>query len=409
MNKKTTIILIAILLLAFVVRLVFAYTTPGDRYDVGSMIEKGQQIQEKGLTQAYNYETRYLKAVHYPPGWKYVLGSLAWFHSYFLKTIISPISLKILAIIGDLLTGLLIFFILARKKKPKLALWASGLYLFNPGIIFVSSVWVQWDALYTILVLLSLFLITKNKPEISLVILTIGLLLKMQTIIFFPLVLFLIYRKYKLKKLAISLAYASSTFILISLPFILSGKVDRILEVTINKAQISYPYITASTFNIWWLPTLAQGRINDQNLFLNLISYKLIGLILFSISYLFILYFLHKKTDNHSLWLAAAFLALSFFILPTEIHERYLFPFFALISIIWLSRKKLWPLYTGLSLTYLINLSCFINPTYGPQIIKDFFSSISEVVAVINVALFVYMVVILINDLRAKEKTKTIS
>jgi len=404
MNKKTTIILITILLVAFITRLVLAYTTNGDNYDIGSMIEKGQQIKAEGLTKAYDYETNYKRAVHYPPGWKYILGGLALLS----ETNILATHLKILAIISDLLTGLLIFYIISRKNKLKTALLASSFYLFNPSIIFISAVWTQWDALYTLLVLLSLFLITKDKPGISLVVLTLGLLLKMQTIIFFPLVIFLIYKKYKFKKLILSLVYAGSTFILISLPFILSGKVSRILEVTIEKGQTAYPYISASAFNIWWIPTLVKGRLNDYGLIFNLISYKLLGLILFSLSYLFILYFLHKKSDSASIWLATAFIALIFFMLPTEIHERYLFPFFALMSIIWLTRKKLWPLYIGLSLTFFINLVCFISPLAPPyelQNIQNFLISISEVMTVINIALFIYMVVILVYKLRQPQQT----
>jgi hypothetical protein len=123
-----------------------------------------------------------------------------------------------------------------------------------------------------------------------------------------------------------------------------------------------------------------------------------IGAVLFFAAVAFALWFRHRVKHPDVLWLTAAFLAFSFFMFPTQMHERYLFPFFALLlPAIAAYRPARW-LTAALSITYTWNLLVvFIIIThdqgrYGtPGLLLGNFWGGSFIVALLQVALYVGM------------------
>ena len=63
--------------------------------------------------------------------------------------------LKALPILADLIAGSLIVAIVRRAapERPRAALLAAGGWVFAPGVIFISAVWGQWDAISLVFVL----------------------------------------------------------------------------------------------------------------------------------------------------------------------------------------------------------------------------------------------------------------
>ena len=79
-----------------------------------------------------------------------------------------------------------------------------------------------------------------------------------------------------------------------------------------------------------------------------------------------------RRADRRSILLAAAFLSLAFFVLPTRAHERYLFPAFAFLPLLALQERR------TLLATLLLALASFINlhavltiPLYGTPNVDD--------------------------------------
>ena len=150
--------------------------------------------------------------------------------------------------------------------------------------------------------------------------------------------------------------------------------------------------ITEKLF-IWWLFSggywLARS---DAAKFLG-ISLFTYGLTLFFLAVLFALWFRARQRTSAGAWLTAAFLAFAFFMLPTEMHERYLYPFFALfLPIIPLLRPARW-LFGFLALMFTWNLivALVILKSHGTSL--EHFGGGSNVVAVVNIILFVLTVV----------------
>lgn len=67
--------------------------------------------------------------------------------------------LKILPILADLVNGLLIAAIVRKvtPARPRAALFAAASWFLAPGVIFVSAVWAQWDAISLVFVLIAIW------------------------------------------------------------------------------------------------------------------------------------------------------------------------------------------------------------------------------------------------------------
>ena len=165
------------------------------------------------------------------------------------------------------------------------------------------------------------------------------------------------------------------TAILVSLPFglSLSGLIAQVF-----KTAGGYPYISVNAFNPWALVTqrTADGReegiatsrswvCNSQivaappsefrlgpfvipelsfpgsmgdkcpdGLFIGAFPAVLVGTLLFLMAAAIVLWFIARRPDRLTMLTGVAVLALAFFVLPTRVHERYLFPLAAIGAVL---------------------------------------------------------------------------
>ncbi len=300
--------------------------------------------------------------------------------------------IKLVPNLFDLGTAALIYFFVRKQSTFKLALLAVALYAFNPAVIFNAAVWGQYDAIYTFFLILSLMLALKSKPELSAVAFALGILTKPQGIALLPLIAFLIYKKGGLKKLLFSVAAFAATVFLVILPFEWSNPVTFLTNIYFG-AYGGYAYTSINAFNMWglyglWIP---DGTLN------------VVGWALFGAFTVFVLYFLNKRFKNSSDLLAvfSAFMLLfAFFMLPTRIHERYLFPAISLLALMFPLIKKVRPLYVVLTATLFINeayILYWLNKSYpnaAPNLTGD---PIVLLVSAINLLMLAYASILMWN------------
>lgn len=369
-NKKQIILLIILIILALIPRLILA-PQPGYKDDTDCWQRWSYLIQKRGLTNIYEeYKTPGIFIdPNYLPPYLYILGLLGKIYQKFfspqflLDTKILYLLLKLPAIIFDLFLGLLIFFFLLPREKFKTAYLISALFLLNPAIIYDSSYWGQIDSIHTFFILLALILLYKNKFSFSWIFITLASFFKLQSTILIPFFLIINYKKQEAKKTIINLFIALLTAGLICLPFLVKGKISYLLKI-IFTAPGSYPVLSANAFNFWWL--LHGIHFSSRSFFLirdisssspDLFSPFFIGLIIFLAVYFLTLLNYHlKKYPSAIFFSTAAFLIFSFFMIPTEMHERYLYPVLPLICLTLFQNKKMWLIYIGLSFTLLANL-----------------------------------------------------
>ncbi len=393
--KRELSFLAVLLLVAFIIR-VLLYPLQGYENDTNTFISWFNTAAQHGIRPFYSV----VSWCDYPPFNVYIFwafGSLASSVSAWGINVTSVV--KLAPTLFDIATSALIYLFVRKQLTFKQSLVASALYAFNPAIIFNVAVWGQFDAIYTFFLVLSLMFSLKRKPEASAVVFAVGLLTKPQGVALLPLIVFLIFKQNGAKRLITSVGAFVATIFIVILPFQWSNPITFLSDIYFG-AYSGYQYTSINAFNLWgmfglWIP--------DGSLYI-------VGWVLFGAFAASTLYVLHKRyhVSGDLLAVFAAFLLLfAFFMLPTRIHERYLFPAIAMLVLLVPFTKKIRLLYAALTATLFINQAyvlAFLNSA-NPFIPQGDLVVLS--VSVINLMLFLYASVLLWDELRGRRPLKT--
>jgi Gpi18-like mannosyltransferase len=387
----------ALIAVSFIIRFLL-FPIPGYKNDMGTFEAWFRTAADNGLRSFYS-----LTRCDYPPFNVYLFwgfGSLANAFTLFGTPQIAYV-IKVVPAIFDAAAGFLIFVFIRSRLNFKGAAISVALYVFNPAIIYNSAVWGQFDAIYTFFLVLSLMIALKSKPELSAVTYAVAVLTKPQAIALLPLIAYLIIRKRGLRRLATSLIAGATTVFVVILPFEWSNPLT-FLANNYFFGYNEYAFTSVNAFNTW-----ALGGLWIQD---TLVTF-MIGWMLFAVLATFVLYLLHKRlgASGELLVLFSAFiLFFGFFMLPTRIHERYLFPAISMLTLVFLFLKKMRPLYVLLTSTLLANiayvlywLNVYANAgyTYGPNLTGD---PIVLAISLINLITFLYVLLLMWDELRGR-------
>jgi len=389
-EKREVTILVALLFFSLAVR-VLVFPFPGCKNDLRAYESWFYTAAVYGPRIFYNV----VKWVDYPPFNIYifwVFGSIAKGLSLFGSSLMAHI-IKLPPSIFDLATSMLIFIFVRKRSDLKMALMATALYAFNPAVIFNSGIWGQFDAIYTFFLILSLLLIFESKPKLAAVAFMLGILTKPQSIALAPLMLFLIFRKYNWRGLITSIGAAIVTVFVVILPFEWTdGNPVTLLSDIYFGAYNTYAYTTVNAFNIWGFGGMLKP---DTRMFLFMNLY-IIGWMMFGALVAFTLYFVYKRlglSEELQILFSAFLLFFGFFMLPTRIHERYLFPAFSVMALLIPFVKKMRPVYAILSGTYLINQAYVLSFLNANSYIADG-DPVVFILSLINLVVFLYVLLL---------------
>jgi Gpi18-like mannosyltransferase len=400
--------LAGLLALSFAVRFLL-FPTQGYVNDMNTFAYWFNTAAEHGPRVFYNviYETA--GWIDYPPFNVYFFwgfGSLAKALSLSGTPAMFSV-IKLLPNLFDIATAFLIFVFVRQRLNFKTALLATALYAFNPAVVFNTAVWGQFDAIYTFLLVLSLMLALASKPELSAVAFTLGILTKPQSIALLPLIAFLIFRKNGWRRLLTSVLAGAATVFAVIIPFEWSNPVTFLSNIYFG-AYSGYQVTSVNAFNTWALGGL---WVPDGYLFI-------LGWLLFVAFAAFTLYVLDKRfnASGELLVLFSAFmLFFGFFMLPTRIHERYLFPAISMLALMFPLIKKTRPLYVVLTATLLVNVSYVLywlnvyaaaGYNYSPNLSGD---PVVLAVSLINLMAFLYVLVLMWDELKGRSMFRTSS
>ena len=392
--KREITILAVILFVALIVR-VLLFSLQGYQNDTNTFLSWFDTAATHGIRHFYSVTSW----CDYPPFNVYIFwtfGSLANAVSAYGISAVNIV--KLAPNLFDLATAALIYIYLRKQLTFKESLLGTALYAFNPAIIFNTAIWGQYDAIYTFFLVFSLMLALKSKPKLSAAAFAIGLLSKPQGIALAPLVAYLIYRKNGLKSLLFSvLVFAGSVLVIIA-PFEWSNPVTFLSKIYFG-AYGGYAYTSINAFNLWGLFGL---WIPDGNLFI-------LGWTIFGVSTAFTLYVLHKRYNASSemLVLFSAFmLFFAFFMLPTRIHERYLFPAISILALMFPFIKKTRLFYAVLTGTLLVN-QAYVLYFLNRDLFIPRWDLVLLAVSVINLIMFVYASILMWDQLKGRQWLKT--
>lgn len=304
----------------------------------------------------------------YFPGFLYILwisGSLFNLFSMPITGLLFEFFLKFVTSLFDIGSAVYIYKIVSRYNK-KWSYFAPILYLANPAVLFNSSVWGQVDGIFTFFLLMSAqYLFEKKKIFKSVGALSLGILVKPQSLAFAPILAIHLWKNFPKEKIMKSSLFGLLVILVLSFPFFPKNPIFGLAELG-SKSQDVYQYTSLFAFNFWGI----FGAWKPDNLEF-ILSFKIWGIFLYLCSLVLIsLPLLRKKIVAGQLYFAVSLSLFSFFIFLTRMHERYLFPFLAffLIAAIIQKSKPFLIFYFLISILHFINLWVvyyYYNYVYG--------------------------------------------
>jgi predicted membrane-bound dolichyl-phosphate-mannose-protein mannosyltransferase/Gpi18-like mannosyltransferase len=314
----------------------------------------------------------------YPPGFLYVLWPLGVLANAVFDGVVPPFLLKLTAIVADVALAYVVMRLASIVAAARgVDRWwvppaAAAAILFNPPIVFLSSVWGQVDTVAALYVLGAILLVAKpgasGRSEAgAAALLALAFATKPQTAFLFPVVaLVLVLRHTRDKKidvpaLAARLGIPALTFVLVwlglAVPFSLGPSE---LVSFYSEAGSTYPYTSVWAFNFWgvmgfWRPDSGTGAFELLGL-----PAAALGMMAFGAAACYVLIrafgAIRSRRSDAEVALAggAAIVCLSFALL-TRIHERYLFLALACLAPLVVYRYARIAL-AALSALYMLNL-----------------------------------------------------
>ncbi len=348
--------------------------------------------------------------INYPPLYLYILTGLSRFYRLIfsgpLETRIFLCLIKLVTILFEIIIGLILYRIGVLLKDERTGIIAFVLFYLNPALFYISVYYGQVDAIFSAFLLVSVYFLLLNYHFAAGCFLACALLTKIQSIPFIPLLFFFPLVTQKLKKPAVMTGGFLAAGLIILSPYILFGRLDELFQNSVAGSIQWGKYVTVGAFNTWYLhadPNTLDFRIwgwlfgddgtLQANFFVQFLTYKNLGVVLFGVAFLWTLYELWKRSSLDGLLLAAAHVSLAFYMLPTKVHERYLFPFFIFYAALAGGHVIRRMFFIFFSLTYLINV-IVICPLFGDiQPVEEIDSSLGVAVAACNVLMYIMFLI----------------
>jgi dolichyl-phosphate-mannose--protein O-mannosyl transferase len=402
------------LLAGLALRLAIAYVffpDSGFKSDLGTYTSWALTLADFGPSGFYAHAG----FIDYPPGYLYILwpiGLLAKLFSPGDPAFAARELIKVPPILIDLAVGALLYWLVTSWARPSrraesLGLAAAALYVFNPVTWYDSALWGQTDAIGALVLLLVVGALVRGNSEGAAGLAVLAALVKPQYgIVAIWLVGWILLRRHLFVpgsgprnqpwgperlsawlarergpvRILTSAGVGLVVFFVLALPFAMGPYEYGSLMVS---ATGTYKYFTVNAFNPWALvggakgvPSLAGSGltswVDDATKLVGPSPALLIGMAALLVGFLVGAVRGLWRDDRRSIVLLALFLSAAFFILPTRVHERYLFPVFAFLPILAVGNRRWAVAFVLFAAGSFINLHAVLTiPTYATDNLKN--------------------------------------
>jgi dolichyl-phosphate-mannose--protein O-mannosyl transferase/Gpi18-like mannosyltransferase len=303
LTKEEKKSLINLLLVSFVIRILFSLIFNTGHYtDLNNFKAWSMGVTDKGLYTFFLPQEKGGTWCDYPPGYIYILYLIGSIYKFIYGNFNSWNSnifttfIKFPGIISDVINVYLIFKITRIFTPFYVAISVASMYSFSPPIFYESAVWGQMDSLILTFILLSIIFMFKQQYDLSILMTSIGILLKPQGVVLLLLLMFIIFYKKEFKKGILGAIYSFILVFLITYPVTkdLSQVIPWLWNKYIAQAEL-YPYSSIQAFNIWSFTGMWKS---DSRTILG-ITHKNWGILLFSTAYLYSIYFYLKFSKRN--------------------------------------------------------------------------------------------------------------
>lgn len=337
--------------------------------DLRHFAEWMRLIDQRGVWQFYDAELR-LDAQDrtYPPLATLSFAALAAANGYApdpsfaLDNPVFVILLKAFPVICEL--ALVAAAYLWLIDRLRLRWLIPGALALAPGLIATSAWWGQYDAPFTLFLVLALMALNRDRPRLAWLLFAVAALLKQPAVVLTPVLLVVTLRRHGTRATLIGGFGGGALYVAASLPFIVNSGLEAALSPYL-RASDAFPFVSNNAYNSWFaLATLHKGSMMqfrepafaDTLTILGGISYKLIGLVCFGGFAGLIAVVCWRQAEQRREFVWAAALFFGFFMLPTQVHERYLYPAVVLLMIAVAQDRRLLGVAFAAIVTYSYNI-----------------------------------------------------
>ncbi len=425
-TRHTVGAVLAVLAFGLALRLVIAYLLPGSGFatDLDAFAAWSRNLATEGPFGFYQRDFFH----DYTPGYLYALWLVGWvtqvLHAETWSAtypFLQDFGLKVVPIIADLAIGWLVHsMVLELGGSRRAALLGALVAVLNPISWFDSVVWGQVDSVGVVFLLLGLRELWRDRPERAALWAVVAAIIKPQLGIIIPLVAVVTIRRALwptggggepartgrplrilttglvgfLTAVVLCLPFGLSVIELTGqAPFIRSGLLEQVAA-----AAGGYPYLSVNAYNPWallpsdlgfslansgrWVcdfaasPAATDAAAHSCGSGGALIAG--VPALVFGTAFLLaaiagILWLVLRRPDRVGLLVGLALLALAFFVLPTRVHERYIYPFFALGVILAAISVRWRVAYVVLSVATVANMYAVLVTYPDNPSIRDWF------------------------------------
>ena len=407
-----------IILLALLLRLVVSFL--GYHGDVNDFYWWTRDLVSNGLTGFYDHNIANATQPIYPPVTSYlfwftgILHNIFWQVVWFLNVNIKifPSNLifwlespqgwyvfnKLPAIFSDLGIIYVLYLFAKDLKDKKAGLLAAKIFAFFPVFWYNSSLWGQTESIFALPMIGAFYLLHKGKLKSSMLIYTLALLTKPTAFFAFPVFVYWLFRKGKIKEIFIGMLFSLILILSLYFPFHPNGLLTWVISFYLRSLNGVLGYMVANAFNFWALFFGFDNR-PDTSLFLG-IPANILGKGVYIISAIapFIL-LLKKNFGTKSILLMAAILSFIAFMFLPRMHERYFYPVLVLLIPVAVADKKIRKLFYFFSTMHLLNLYHF---WWVPKIdiLVSIFSNhfFEKILLTLNLIFFIYLIYLFLKD-----------
>ena len=230
---------------------------------------------------------------------------------------------------------------LRRPFGARAARIAALLVALSPPLFVNAAAWGQFDALLSLFVVAAIVAALDGRPVRAGAALGLGLATKLLAVVAVPVLAVWTWRRRGARPLMAGAAAAVLAMVLTAVPYVVRGA-ERPVLASYHAAVGYYPLRTVEAYNLWYVLDRVDIRLRgqpsgearlDTRPFLGPLTHRDVGLVLIAGWTVFILAGLWRWPGDGGLILAAAFQFFAVFMLPTQMHQRYILPAAVLLAL----------------------------------------------------------------------------
>jgi Gpi18-like mannosyltransferase len=264
------------------------------------------------------------------------------------------VSMKLIAILADMLIATVIYFLIRNKDQQKALIW-SAIYLFSPFSWYLSALWGQYDQLSFLFLVLAFIAILYKRHLLAPILLVFSFEFKPTSLIFVPFFAWLYLKQKPGWKNILMTAVICLLLTILSIKFFTNDNIlvfiqNELIPKIFFKSEFR---VSTNSFNFWRILTGDQA-LNQNTLFF-WIPAKIWGWGVFILLNFCVLKS-SKKNNLETIFQGLSIIGIGSWLFLTNMLDRYVFAGITALLIWSALEYKLFKYWLILSLIFWLNL-----------------------------------------------------